>query len=442
MLCIDTITEIIKIQMSVMDCLPIGYKRTPLGVIPQEWEVLPLSVAFRIQGGYAFKSELFSTTGDIPVIRISNLPQNSRFVELSECVYYPSHIEICSQFTIHKGDLLIAMSGATTGKTAIFNKSFNAYLNQRVGVFRQTTNKILYSYLLSIIHSTLFKYKLQPLLIAGAQPNISSNDIENMKFAIPPIQEQKKIAELLSEWDKAIELQTKLIEELELRKRALMQRLLTGRVRLNGFSDKWKKKRLSEIGVFLSSNTLSRDKLNKIGGHIQNIHYGDILIHYPTIINPAYTPIPYVNKDVIVNSDLLQDGDIVFADTAEDYTVGKAIEIVNVSVRQIVAGLHTIPFRPNKGLYAKQFLGYYINSASYQKQLRALTQGIKVCSISKSSIKNTYLQIPSLAEQSVIAEVLMSADAEIKIAKTKLSSLRNQKRGLMQQLLTGKKRIK
>ena len=138
---------------------------------------------------------------------------------------------------------------------------------------------------------------------------------------------------------------------------------------------------------------------------------------------------------------LLQDGDIVFADTAEDNTVGKAIEIVNAKSRQIVAGLHTIPFRPNKGLFAKQFLGYYINSASYQKQLRALTQGIKVCSISKNSIKNTYLQIPSLAEQTAIAEVLISADKEIEIAKTKLSSLCNQKRGLMQQLLTGRKRV-
>lgn len=127
---------------------------------------------------------------------------------------------------------------------------------------------------------------------------------------------------------------------------------------------------------------------------------------------------------------------------AEDNTAGKAIEIVNVKSRQIVAGLHTIPFRPRTGLFAKQFLGYYINSASYQRQLEGLIQGIKVCSISKSSIRNTYLQIPTLAEQTAIAEILITADREIKIEKNKLSTLQTQKRGLMQQLLTGRKKYK
>ena len=410
-----------------------GYKFSPLGIIPQEWEVKQICDVGKVITGSTpptndescFGSEyMFVTPADI--VGTKYIVDTER--KLSTKGFSASR-------KMPKGCILFTCIGSTIGKMAIAATELTS--NQQINaiICNDIDNDFLF-YGLSYQQNRI-------RLLAGEQavPIINKSDFKRIKIAVPPIEEQKKIAELLSEWDKAIELQTKLIEKLELRKRALMQRLFTGRIRLNGFSDKWKKKRLSEIGVFLSSNTLSREKLNKIGGHIQNIHYGDILIHYPTIVNPEYSQIPYVNRDVIVTSDLLQDGDIIFADTAEDNTVGKAIEIVNVKSRQIVAGLHTIPFRPNKGLFAKQFLGYYINSESYQKQLRALTQGIKVCSISKSSIKNTYLQIPSLAEQTAIAEVLISADKEIEIAKTKLSSLRNQKRGLMQQLLTGKKRI-
>ena len=408
--------------MPEISSLPIGYKQTKIGIIPKEWAVKSLAECFSISAGRDLIKETFSATKT----KICNSPIFSNSMENKGLYGYTSNPRYPA------GSLTITGRG-TLGVAEFRTESFDAIIRLLV----LTPKMELYGNLIA----EYINYRKPFFFECTGIPQLTAPQISLTLIPIPPIEEQKKIVELLSEWDKAIELQTKLIEKLELRKRALMQHLLTGRIRLSGFSDKWKKKRLSEIGAFLSSNTLAREKLNKIGGHIQNIHYGDILIHYPTIVNPEYSQIPYVNKGVIVTSDLLQDGDIVFADTAEDNTVGKAIEIVNAKSRQIVAGLHTIPFRPNKGLFAKQFLGYYINSASYQKQLRALTQGIKVCSISKSSIKNTYLQIPSLVEQTAIAEVLISADKEIEIAKTKLSSLRNQKRGLMQQLLTGKKRI-
>lgn len=416
-----------------------GYKNSFLGIIPKDWEILRLGdVLDRLSNGLTYD---VSVSEGLPVTRIETISTGE--INFSK-VGYISQTKDLELYKMRKGDILYSHINSLLqiGKVAYYNSEKELYHGMNLLLLRvnnKVTDKYLYYYLLTDAAKRMAQIVAKP---AVNQASISTSDLKKVKIVIPPIEEQKKITKLLSEWDKAIELQTNLIEKLELRERAMMQRLFTGRIRLNGFSDKWKKKRLSEIGVFLSSNTLSREKLNKIGGHIQNIHYGDILIHYPTIVNPEYSQIPYVNRDVIVTSDLLQDGDIIFADTAEDNTVGKAIEIVNVKSRQIVAGLHTIPFRPNKGLFAKRFLGYYINSASYQKQLRALTQGIKVCSISKSSIKNTYLQIPSLAEQSVIAEVLISADKEIDIAKTKLSSLRNQKRGLMQQLLTGKKQVK
>ena len=422
--------------------IPQGYKATALGIIPQEWEVMPLSKAFHLQSGYAFKSELFSADQGVPIVRISNLPIDNKYVDLSDCVYYPASENIKQQFIVHKKDLLIAMSGATTGKTAIYNYSYNAFLNQRVGVFKQTSDKVCYQYLQAIVESQLFTTRLQPLLIAGAQPNISPSDIENMIFPFPPLAEQRKIAEVLGVWDEAIEKQARLIEKLALRKRALMQRLLSAKLRLPGFSEPWEKVKLGDIGHFLSSNTLSRDCLNEQIGNIKNIHYGDILIKLPTIVDASFIHIPYVNDDVIVKSDYLKNGDIIFADTAEDYTVGKAIEIINIQAIPVTSGLHTIPFRPKSGIFVNRFLGYYVNSTDYRRQLQPLIQGIKVYSISKTALCKTTLKIPTLSEQTAIAEVLTAADREIELAKEKLERLRRQKRGLMQQLLTGKRRIK
>lgn len=349
---------------------------------------------------------------------------------------------MAKDYYLKNGDIVFARTGATVGKTYLYDHRDGQLVYAGFLIkFAPNIQKLLPYYLKLYTETKMYWHWVSITSQRSGQPGINASEYCSFKMIVPPIKEQKKIAEVLSEWDKAIELQTKLIEKQELRKRALMQRLLTGRVRLNGFSDKWDSKDLSEVGVFLSSNTLSRDKLNGTGGDIQNIHYGDILIHYPTIVNIEQCLIPYINKDVIVTSDWLQDGDIVFADAAEDNTVGKAIEIVNVKSQHIVAGLHTMPFRPNKGLFAKSFLGYYVNSTPYQKQLVALTQGIKVCSINKNSIKKTSLQIPSLSEQTAIAEVLVLADKEIEIAKNKLSLLRYQKRGVIHQLLTGKKRM-
>lgn len=209
-----------------------GYKPTSFGFIPQEWVVMPLSRAFRIQSGYAFKSELFTKNCGTPVVRISNLPMNDKYIDLSDCVYYPVSIDVKEQFIIHKNDFLIAMSGATTGKSAIYNYDYEALLNQRVGVFRQISDKIDSQYLHIIMESQWFIFQLQYLLIAGAQPNISPSDVENMVFPIPSLPEQKAIAQVLTAADREIELAQQKLELLRQQKRGLMQQLLTGKKRV------------------------------------------------------------------------------------------------------------------------------------------------------------------------------------------------------------------
>lgn len=213
---------------------------------------------------------------------------------------------------------------------------------------------------------------------------------------------------------------------------------------LGPIPENWEVRKLGEVCAFLRTNTLSRNQLNDVNGDIHNIHYGDVLIKYPSIIDVQKQAIPFINSEDYRESmnDFIEDGDVVLADTAEDETVGKACEIANVGSEKILSGLHTMLIRPQKGLFFPCFLGYQVNSVSYRKQLQALIQGIKVCSLGKQAIANTYFAVPPLPEQQRIVSVLSLWDTTIAKQTALIEKLTLRKRGLMQQLLTGKKRLK
>ena len=418
--------------------IPQGYKATALGIIPQEWEVMPLSKAFHLQSGYAFKSELFSADQGVPIVRISNLPIDNKYVDLSDCVYYPASENIKQQFIVHKKDLLIAMSGATTGKTAIYNYSYNAFLNQRVGVFKQTSDKVCYQYLQAIVESQLFTTRLQPLLIAGAQPNISPSDIENMIFPFPPLAEQRKIAEVLGVWDEAIEKQARLIEKLALRKRALMQRLLSAKLRLPGFSEPWKKVKLGDIGD--TYNGLSgKNKDDFEYGNAQFIPYINVFSNERIDTNNLGCVQIKPNEQ----QNTVKYGDIFFTVSSETPDeVGMASVLLehldNTYLNSFCFGYRLNNFSTLNPFFA----AYLFRTEHFRNYMSVLAQGSTRFNISKKEVMKLKIDLPTIEEQTAIAEVLTAADREIELAKEKLDRLRRQKRGLMQQLLTGKKRIK
>ena len=186
-------------------------------------------------------------------------------------------------------------------------------------------------------------------------------------------------------------------------------------LRFPEFSDLWAQKSFNETFDILSNNTLSRAELNYTNGEYKNIHYGDILIKFPAHTDVTSVIVPYINDESSFakhNDTLLQNGDIVFADTAEDYTVGKATEIENVTTNKVVSGLHTIPCRP-RIKFSPRYLGYFLNSPKYHDQLIPYIQGVKVSSISKTLIKNTTISHPSLAEQTKIAKLFSCMDEKI-----------------------------
>lgn len=206
----------------------------------------------------------------------------------------------------------------------------------------------------------------------------------------------------------------------------------------------WESISLSDALRPLKSSPFTRDELNYSGGQYQNVHYGDILVRFPSVVDAEKEGLPYVSDSAegrCSRCSLLQNGDIIIADTAEDEAVGKAIEIQGITDQKVVSGLHTMAFRPQEGLFAPGFLGYFLNSSVYHNQLLPLMQGIKVLSISKTAIGDTVIKYPSYKEQEKIVESLSGVDDMIGALDEAITKKRQIKEGLMQQLLTGKTRL-
>lgn len=204
----------------------------------------------------------------------------------------------------------------------------------------------------------------------------------------------------------------------------------------------WEEKMFGDVFANLTNNTLSRECLNAESGQARNIHYGDVLVKYGAVVDVQRDGVPFINPDVECKRwDCLKDGDVVIADTAEDETVGKAVEISNAGSDIVYSGLHTIACRP-KEEFAPGYLGNYINSMSYHDQLRPYMQGIKVTSVSKTNIGLTHLLVPSLPEQHKIADLLSAVDDVISAQEAEVAAWEKRKKGVMQKLFSQEVRFK
>ena len=184
----------------------------------------------------------------------------------------------------------------------------------------------------------------------------------------------------------------------------------------------WEQRKFDEVfDCTVPNNTLSRAELSYDEGTVLNVHYGDVLIKYGSVLDVQKDDIPRIpyrcREDF--NGALLQDGDVIIADTAEDETTGKACEIGNLQGRAIVSGLHTMVCRPRHRM-ALGYLGHYLNSNAYHHQLLPLMQGIKVLSLSRSNIQKTSVSYPTVEkEQQLIANYFSQLDNLITLHQRK-----------------------
>ena len=198
----------------------------------------------------------------------------------------------------------------------------------------------------------------------------------------------------------------------------------------------WEQRKLGDCFEFLKNNTLSRAGLNGENGTARNVHYGDILIKFGDCLDGERSDLPFITDDTVLpkfTGSILREGDVIFADTAEDEAAGKCVELRKLPKEPTISGLHTIPARP-RFPFGTGYLGHYLNSDAYHRQLLPLMQGIKVISVSKVSLQDTQVRFPGLSEQTAIGAALSEIDALITLHQRKLELLRNIKKSLLDRM--------
>lgn len=209
------------------------------------------------------------------------------------------------------------------------------------------------------------------------------------------------------------------------------------KIRFKGFSGEWEETPFSETFDFLKNNSLSRAELSD-SGEVMNIHYGDVLIKYGECVDVIKEVETFVKDEEVAKklhqSCAIKNGDVIFADAAEDNTVGKCSEVIANENDAIVSGLHTIACRPKKD-FAPMYLGYYLNSNAYHDQLLPHIQGTKISSISKKAISQTEISSPIYKnEQQSVASYFQHLDSLIQSTTKKIESLKQVKAASLQSM--------
>lgn len=256
--------------------------------------------------------------------------------------------------------------------------------------------------------------------------NITDNAFFSLKILLPLLDEQKKIAEILSTWDEAINLTINLIESKKQFKKAIMQNLLTAKIRFLQFKDEWRAIKLSEICDISTGTSKSR-------------FIGDGKFYIVDMGSITQDGLLNLTKTTNLSQDFLDCGDLVMP--KDDIGGGKIIGKVAVIDKDNTYVLSDHIFRI-KTTENSNFLAYLINSDLINKKIRREVSGTAQLGLGKRTIENLKIKLPNLKEQQKIAEVLTACDDEINLLNLKLENLKKQKQGLMQQLLSGKVRTK
>lgn len=381
--------------------------------VPEGWGLARLGkISETVTSGSRDWAQYYSESGS-KFIRMTNLRRDNRiYLKLDDLKYVDvkSDSSDGKRTSLQYGDILISIT-AELGKIGWIPDQFGeAYINQHTALVRLKKNLASSLFVAHLLSSKHMHYVINSLNDAGAKAGLNLPTIRGIPVLLPPLPEQKKIARILSTWDRAIEVTEKLLSNSQQQKKALMQQLLTGKKRLPGFNGEWGSMHLGDVVKIGKGKALSSKDLE------QGI--------YPVIAGGKTSP--YNHKDfthenvITVSASGAYAGYVAYHECkiwASDCSVVEARKNANIC-----------------------FIFQYM--LLNQKKIYSLQSGGAQPHIYPKDLSAFRIKVPTLVEQQKIASVLSAADKEIEILEQKLVCLRQEKKALMQQLLTGKRRVK
>jgi len=389
--------------------------------VPEGWGHEKLGrISTAVTSGSRDWAQFYSESGS-KFIRMTNLRLDGIYLKLDDMKYVDVKSDSADgkRTALAKGDILISIT-AELGKIGWIPENFGeAFINQHTALVRINQNKANSKFIAYLLSSKKMNAVINQLNDAGAKAGLNLPTIKALPLLLPPLPEQQKIAQILSTWDKAIEKLETLIAVKQKRKKALMQQLLTGKKRFAGFGGEWTEVRLGDLL-----------KGKKCKGKI-------------VTTNAEFKGLPYIGSTSFEGVfGLYSDSDEAITCTSTDILIlwdGENAGKVTTNLTGVVSST-VVRCRLKANKANNQFIAYRLLKDNYK--IRAIREGSGIPHM-PGDFEHWYeLQLPTIEEQQKIASVLTTADTEIQTHQKHLSALKEQKKGLMQQLLTGKKRVK
>ncbi|WP_085343581.1 restriction endonuclease subunit S [Vibrio sp. ArtGut-C1] len=418
-------------------------------MVPNGWEFTTFENHIDLLSGFAFKSAQYTeNSDDIRLLRGDNIAPNTLRWDGVKTWDKHQYAEL-QKYHLRENDFVIAMdrTWVSSGlKVAEVTKNdLPCLLVQRVARIRSLPT-LEQSLLRQYFSSHRFEQYVKGVQTETAVPHISSKQIKEFPLLLPPLPEQRKIAQILSTWDRGIATTEKLINASKQQKNALMQQLLTGKKRLidpetgKTFGGEWSEFKLSDIANYTKGYTYKSHEYSE-----EPTEYGFLTLK-SILRGGGYSKkgIKYLNEKVD-NKFSVKEGDVVFAVT--DLTrnaevVGAPIIVPNLPYENIFISMDLMQLEVSSS-FNKIFLFYLLKLRENRNFMRARASGSTVLHLDIKGSKKMPLKLPSsIEEQQKIASVLTTADKEIELLEAKLAHFKQEKKALMQQLLTGKRRVK